>query len=216
MRTFDVQFLESFDRARLVIEIYWNHTTGDPGAGTRRVSVENLRKSVEKLIGLPVNFIGVDYSNEFLRGNMERYDDRIDIHVLLPQSEEWQRFTAVKELCHALCDQADEWSDDPIPLIEDIVELETISNDTPAGTRAERFAEMVALELLYPFEFRRKDRERVAAAETTTATIAAEFGIPVRYVEIAQTEAWLDYCETVWRFVTRTVPHEGDPGFGAE
>jgi Zn-dependent peptidase ImmA (M78 family) len=191
MATLHVQLFQSFDRARLVNEIYWNHTEGDEAG--RRVSIENLRKSVEKIIGIPVKKTSVDFEGNYIRGFMERYDDRVEIYVIERQTEQWQRFTFVKELCHALCDGEDEWESDGVETLKDLVRLTDLDDATPA-MRSERFAEIIALELLYPFEFRAGDK----TAKTPATVLAEEFGLPARWIEHALSDAYVDACSIMW------------------
>jgi len=203
MASFQVQLFQSFDRARLVNEIYWNHTTGDEVG--RRVSIENLKKAVEKIIEIPVRKTLVDFEGNYVRGFMERYQDRVEVYVIERQPEQWQRFTFVKELCHALCDGKDEWQPNGIETIHDLVKLMEFNSATPA-TRSERFAEVIALELLYPYEFRAKDKESKRAA----TELAEEFGIPARWIEHALSDNYMAACDVVWKLLKHQVHEAGE------
>lgn len=195
-----VQLLRSFDRARLVNEVYWNHTEGDEKG--RRVSVMNLWKAVEKIIDLPIHRLFVDAGGDFLRGLTERYPDRVEIYVSLNQPEPWQRFTFVKELCHALCDGEEEFSTDGLTTLRALTKTLDINGATPV-VRAESFAEVIAVELLYPWEFRRKDKE----LGTPPSSLAEEFGIPARWIEASLTDNYLDTCDLLWGLI-RHPEHE--------
>lgn len=196
-----VQLLRSFDRARLVNEVYWNHTEADEGGG-RRVSVMNLWKAVEKIVGLPIEKVDVAAGGTYLRGLTERYDDRIVIYVSENQTEAWRRFTFVKELCHALCDGEEEHSADGIATLTELIKTIDLDGAAPPVV-SETFAEIIALELLYPIEFRRGDKE----AGKSASGLADEFGIPAKWVENALTDKYLTTCELVWKLM-RYPEHE--------
>lgn len=196
-----VQLLHSFDRARLVNEVYWNHTEADEGGG-RRVSVMNLWKAIEKIVGLPIEKVDVDAGGTFLRGLTERYPDRIVIYVSQRQPEPWRRFTFVKELCHALCDGEEEYSADGMTTLSELTKTIDIDGAAPPLV-SEEFAEIIALELLYPIEFRRGDKE----AGKSTSALAEEFCIPAKWAENALVEKYLQTCEMIWRLM-RYQEHE--------
>lgn len=203
MAPFEIRLIQSFDRARLVNEVYWNHTiVTDTG---RQISVENLRKAVERIVALPVIPQLVESNAVYFRGNMERYADRIEIKIVDGQGEQWTRFTFVKELCHALCDHQDEWTTEGVETLRGLVKAPPLDKSMPAPMRSERFAELIALELLYPFEFREAD----VAAKKPFAELAKEFGIPLRWVESALEPGYIEACGVMWSvLLQRDVEHE--------
>jgi hypothetical protein len=46
----------------------------------------------------------------YLRGLVERYEDKARILIRAGHGEEWMRFTAAKELCHIAIDEKEDWS----------------------------------------------------------------------------------------------------------
>src|SRR5262245_4654793 len=99
--------VRSFLVAKAVVHYYWIHTDGDDHGKT---SVENIQTIIARLTGLKIEKYLVDFEGSAVRGNLERYDDRAVIHVRKTQTEEEQRFVAVKELFHLLADEKSEFS----------------------------------------------------------------------------------------------------------
>src|SRR5690349_19675855 len=75
-----------------------------------KLSVEDLQWCISDMYGLVIEKKEVAFEGEYLRGMVERYQQRARILIRAGQGEEVMRFTAVKELCHLALDEAEDWS----------------------------------------------------------------------------------------------------------
>lgn len=189
------KMLQVFVLARRVNHYYWMHTTADDNDGS--VSVENLQEIIGRLAQLKISKWLVDFDGTSLRGNVERYSDRVEIHVRKSLSPYWRRFTVVKELCHLLLDSEEDWSVDVVTTISDLLSFSGFSGDESAEIRSEKLAEVMALELIYPIEHRRRDKEAVANG-AKTSDIATLRKVPAIWIERAHNEDYLSACEGAW------------------
>ena len=207
-----LRLIQSFLLARQVNHFYWLHTDGDDPDG--KISLENLQRVIERMTRLPIHKkrVFVDDAPS-VRGSFERYSDRIEIYIRDAQGELWERYTCVKELCHSVMDKSEEYSVDVIKTIKELRKYDGITvaldNLSPA-TRSEKFAELMALELIYPIEFRQSDRQKLTDGETI-GSIASRRGVPAVWVEHALGE-YLEACADVWRLLpTDPMVHKLDP-----
>ena len=198
------KMLQVFVLARRVNHYYWLHT--DAHGAQEAVSVENLQRIIERLAQLRIRKFLVDFDGSSLRGNVERYDDHVDIHVRKSLSDAWQRFTVVKELCHILLDEEEDWSVDVVNTISDLLSFSGFSGEESAEIRSEKLAEVMALELAYPIADRRPDLVKIASG-AKTSEIAASRKIPAIWVERALNEEYLTACEDTWKALA-SVPDE--------
>lgn len=184
--------------AHRVNHFYHVHTDADKAGG--KVSVENLETIVSRLTQLYVVKRRLFFAGAAVRGNYELYKDRLIIRVRKGQSLEWERFTVVKELCHPLIDKPEEFLPDAEKLIKALLQFQGLDGETPPQVISERLAEMAALELLYPLEFREGDREKRKAG-ISIAQIGLDRGVPPVWVERAQSQKLLDSCRTMWSLI---------------
>jgi Zn-dependent peptidase ImmA (M78 family) len=195
MTDLTLRVLQTFETAKRVNHYYWVHTPADKGD---RISVENLQRIVERMTRLPVQKRLVHFSGGNVRGNFERYADKIIINIRADQPIEWKRATVVKELCHALNDDEEEYSVTPDATIRGVVESAGLldENHSPT-TRSEWLAELLAKELIYPIEFREAD---LAAMTTglTLAQIVQRRHVPSPWVQRAIGDKYLAACKQYW------------------
>jgi len=151
------------------------------------LSVEDLQKVIERMYDLKIFKTQVAFQGEYIRGLMERYNGKIRVRVKQEQPEDWKRFTAVKEMCHGIIDEEEDWSPDGTGRIKDLLIEYSIQNGDEAqrATQSEAFAEIAAIELMYPFEFRASDLKKVAGGKETFVKIAIHHGLPDSMVERA-------------------------------
>ncbi|TBZ94474.1 hypothetical protein [Rhizobium leguminosarum] len=144
------------------------------------LSVEDLYRVVSQMYGLTINKTQVIFDGEFVRGLVERYPERVEVRVRSSQAVVWKRFTAVKELCHVIIDEKEDWSTDGVETIRDLLVEYFMTDGEEAAkvSQSEMLAEIAAIELLYPFEYRDGDLKKLAAQHTTIAKIADQHGIP--------------------------------------
>lgn len=192
--------------ARRVNHYYWMHTDGDAADA---VSIQNLHRVVSRLAKLNIQQLIVDFDGSTLRGNFERYDDRVVIHVRESQSENWQRFTVVKELCHVLLDEMEDWSTDVVSTISGLLSFAGFEGEESAAIRSEKAAEIMALELVYPLEVRAEDRAFLDAGGKV-AELADRRKVPPLWIERALDPKYLEVCQDMWR-VLNEVPPDRDP-----
>lgn len=192
--------------ARRVNHHYWMHTEADDDGA---VSIENIQRVVSRLAGIYIRKLAVDFEGSSLRGNVERYPDHIVIHVRANQSEFWQRFTVVKELCHVLLDEKEDWSTDVVDTISGLLAFAGFNGDEPPPIRSEKLAEIMALELVYPLEFRAEDRAFLAAGGKV-AEVAEKRKVPPLWVERALSESYLEMCQATWKILSNEPSEEGD------
>lgn len=157
------------------------------------LSVMNLHYVIQDIYGLQIEMLEVLFESNLIGGNSERYDGKgARILVSSTLSHELKRFVTIKELCHIMNDEKDEWSTLGVETIRGLMkEVELIKKNgdghptpTPA-LQSEMLAMIAAIELSYPFEFREIDIRKIAAEETTLAKIALEHQIPAYIVEHA-------------------------------
>jgi Predicted Zn peptidase len=210
------KMLQCFILARRVNHYYWVHTTGDDDPGA--TSVENIQKIVSRMSGMHIRKRVVDFEGSTLRGNEERFDNKVMIHVRASLSTPWRRFTVVKELCHVLLDDAEDFSTDVVTTIRDLLQFTGFNGKESAEIRSEKLAEIMAVELMYPIEFRRGDKAALQAG-AKIGDLAEKRQIPPIWIERALGDGWLEACELVWATiknlpddVTPLGPEVPDPG----
>ena len=203
------KLLHAYSCVRRVNNMYWAHTTADSAGG---VSVENLEKAVTIITGLRVEKYLVDFEAAAVRGAFERYPDRVKIYVRRSQSGLWIRFTVVKELCHALCDLPDTYSVDGVKTIQGLMNHgDFLPTEHMGGeVQSERIAELMAMELLYPFEIRDGDLKARDAGVESVRTLADKRGIPGVWVERALEPHFGKFAKTMWRILDNVAASEAD------
>ncbi|MBB3944666.1 Zn-dependent peptidase ImmA (M78 family) [Rhizobium skierniewicense] len=175
---------EAFKKIHHVREEYATYVNG---ANLNCISVEDLYSVVSTMYEIKITKKGVTFEGNFLRGLMERYAKEVIIRVRMNQTDDWLRFTAVKELCHVIIDEREDWSVDGVRTIEDLL-IEYFANigDVAKGvSQSEMLAEIAALELLYPYECREHDIARLAKKETSLIKIASYHRVPTAMISRA-------------------------------
>lgn len=148
--------------------------------GALKLSVEDLRWCIEDMLGISIEVHEVSFDADHVRGMVERYADRAVIYVRADQSSDYKRYVCTKELCHLLIDQPDDLSILGTKTIEDLLVYGSPSSAeiAPPPAQSEKFAELAALELMYPFEFRQADAKKLEEKKITAKKIALEHEIP--------------------------------------
>lgn len=155
--------------------------------------VMDLHYVVEQVYGLRIAMLDVDFPAVYLRGKVERYNDktaRVLVRSALSLTE--KRLVTVKELCHLVIDEEDDWSNNGVAMLDDLIEESrafmngAVGAEKPATPlQSEALALLAAGELLYPAEFREADTAKIAADETTISAIALYHNVPPFVVEQA-------------------------------
>lgn len=165
--------------------------------------VEEFQRVVGQMYGLKIEKFQVPFEATFLRGMLERYGDRAVIYVRKNQDEDWKRFVSIKELCHLVIDEPEDWSISGASIIRKLISEYKIDKGKPADRviQSEVFAEIAAIELLYPHEGRAVDISNLESSATTIAKIASYYDIPEAIVERALSENHMELAGYVWSLV---------------
>lgn len=188
--------IQCFLWAGRVNHYYWLHTDADEADGS--VSIENLQAVIARKAGIFVSKRLVDFDGTSLRGNIERYDEYVIVNVRASQSEYWQRFTVVKELCHVLLDTQEDWSTDVVATIVGLLAFSSLNGEESAVIRSEKLAEVMALELIYPLEDRREDRAYLQAGGKIS-DLAEKRKVPPLWIERGVADWYYESCEEAWK-----------------
>jgi hypothetical protein len=162
------------------------------GNACHQFSVESFQDTVADMYGLRIEKWEVLTTATRVAGNVERYEDgRAVILVRADLSDAMKRFVAVKELCHLMIDEDDDWSSAGVETVQGMkVELdlnaagEGVTNPTRTQ-KSEMLAWLAAIELMYPCEFHGADKEKLDEGETTVAQLGLYHDMPPHILEAA-------------------------------
>tara|TARA_R110002124_G_scaffold26676_3_gene95898 strand:- start:1554 stop:2108 length:555 start_codon:yes stop_codon:yes gene_type:complete len=138
------------------------HTDGDyPEVG--RIRVENVERATELYSGISITKELVDFEAEYLRSVTEKYSDKTaKIYIRSNQPIEWQKYSAIKEYSHILYDDpSEDCETNPLKTLSFLTSNDPFQLDgghTPSEL-SEKITEILALEIIYPIEWRPKDRK---------------------------------------------------------
>lgn len=152
-----------------------------------------LADVIADMYGIDILMFEVTASGRTVAGNVERYrDNRAVIMVRSQQTEDMLRFVSVKELCHIMLDEQDDWSSDAIATIREMkVEFDLAKTNgdgvlNPSRTQMSEYLALVAaVALMYPCEYHAADKAKVESGEKSIAKIALEHGMPGWAIELA-------------------------------
>ena len=190
--------LKVFKKVKFIREEYKLYILG---ANINVLSIQDLETVISQMYGVKFVKTQVAFDGEYLRGMMERWPDHVKIRVRQDQSEDQKRFTAVKEMCHVVVDEKEDWSVDGVSTITSLLYDWALETDEEAqrATHSEMLAEVAALELLYPFECRAGDLKLLAEDATTPTKIATYHKMPIRMVSRALTlDYHTDFAGSIW------------------
>lgn len=180
-----------------------------------KLSVEDLQWCISDMYGLKITKKEVAFEGEYLRGLVERYKDSARILIRAGQGDEWMRFTAVKELCHLSIDEPEDWSPRGHETIESLLieehldyselggEQETTRQLADRKAQSERMAEIAAIELMYPHEFRKVDLAAMDQQKTTLKAVALHFHVPEYVVGTALHPARMNLADLGWEMARK-------------
>lgn len=116
-----------------------------------------------------------------------------------------KRLVAVKELCHIAIDTEEDFSTAAIDTLERMLSP-GLDKDAPENLafRSGILAELVAWELLYPFENRAGDKDAIQEGTESVANIAKRYQIPEDVVEMVLRTPYMEMCHkfcnrSMWR-----------------
>jgi|GEM_PF-3304127 len=198
----DAKLMAVFFAVKVTNEIYWTGTPADDALN--RVSVENLQAAAREYTGLEICTFSVPAVGGRVRGWVERFAENANIYVQEGQSEEWQRFVIAKELCHLLVDKSEaEMSTDVVSTLTGLVAFDSFDlfSETSPIRVSEKVAEIGALELIYPFEYRESDAELVRNGTKSIAQLSEERGVPEVWVLRGLDSKFIDACKAIWHTI---------------
>lgn len=173
-------------------------------AGDRTVlRVEELQRLVSQMYGLSIDKWEVVTKAIFLQSMVLRYkDSRAVILVRSDLSDTLKKFCVIKELCHLMLDEHEDWSTDARGTIEGLIKIFTLKLDENGDHDpenevlvCEHLAAFAAAELLYPYEFREGDLLALANELTTYAKLEIKYEAPARVIRLALDPANLGICK---------------------
>jgi Zn-dependent peptidase ImmA (M78 family) len=189
----------AFELARRLHEALWMKAI-DP----QYLSVDELRDVVSDEFAVQIEIKLLDVETKAVYGFIERYADgqKACVYIVKNIPVRWKRLVGVKEICHVVVDEREDWNPDGYDTLQRLVtgplDLEAEEN---AAFRSEHIAELVATELLYPFENRKADRLAVAEGRLTVELLAGRYRLPVQIIERVLTPAYMSMCEKQWAAV---------------
>lgn len=189
------KLLLAFEVARTINEALWMS-----GVDPQYVRVDQLQNHIAETWGVRIELYVVDVENDHVLGFIERYDDgKAKVYLVKTIGNRQKRLVAVKELCHVAIDVQEDFSIDAIDTLERMVTF-GLDIDAPENLalRSETLAEMVSWELLYPHEYRRRDKEALAQGTTTLALLAQKYQIPENTIALVLRGPYLDMCDQYW------------------
>ncbi len=179
------------------------------------LSVMDFHWAVQDIYGLEIEMLKVSFSADHLRGKVERYsNNKARVLVRASQSPEFLRFVAVKELCHLMNDEEDDWSAAGVETITGLLKEWELRRENGTGDldptdplMSEILAEIAAIEMMYPREFRANDIAKIAAKQTTTQKIALTHELPPYAIELAHRHH--DILEQCWSALEKQLAAKG-------
>lgn len=192
-----LKVIRAFAKAKAVNHYYWMHTDGDNASS---VSVENIERIIALITDITIFKEEVDVDSDFHRALIERSGDGkiAYIYVMKSEPEQWKRFAAVKELCHALIDLDEDFQADPCVTIHGVKDSASLFDENSLPEKdSENLAEIIAMELLYPLEYRREDRGKIANG-ATLEEIARLRNVPPKYISLGTGDTWFEACLKIW------------------
>jgi hypothetical protein len=109
------------------------------------------------------------------------------------------RFASIKELCHVVIDEKDDWSPFGASTISTLLSDFYMTKGLMAAvSRSEILAEIAAIELAYPHEYRIRDRQAYLDGTLTSGKIADFHKIPEVFVSRTQTDPYHNAMGHMW------------------
>lgn len=173
-----------------------------------KLSIEDFKWTISDMYGLEIIIKEVAFEGEHLRGMVERYAHRARILLRADQPEDWLRFIAAKELCQLAIDEKEDWSpkghETIIGMLFEASLDSGIEEERKIADRkvqSEKLAEIAAIEMMYPFEYRDNDLMLLREAKTTLRTLALHFHTPEYVVGTALHPGWMNIAKFGWGLV---------------
>jgi hypothetical protein len=170
------------------------------------ISIEDLKFVISDMYQLKIGIQEVLFPGSFLRSVVERYNtNHALIYVKHDLPHEMKRFAVAKELMHLAIDEPEDWSIDGVETVSSYLMEMALStkNDELAenGAQSEMLAELAAMEMLYPYQLRQLDREKMIDQPSVVSKLALEFEIPRFIVARAISKNYSEIADDMWNIV---------------
>ncbi len=167
------------------------------------VDINNLIAAVGELTSTYIEVNEVDFEGEHVHGMLERYEDRSQIWIKRDQLDDYKNLATAKELCHLLVDSAEHFSPRGASTIKDMVkELVMPDSVDGANVASEYIAEVAAIEILYPIEFREGDLAELVDGSETRKTLALRYDVPEYVVSRVLNPTYHKQISKAWKMVS--------------
>jgi len=149
------------------------------------INLEGIIQLIEGKTSTKIFFREGSWSSEAIRGRLLRYECKAVIEYASELNPCWRRFVTCKECCHLLLDSENMYTKDPVTLINQLIGGQFSSNQEPEAELSEYMAVIGAIELLFPWKYRKQLYDKYINQKISLYKIASAFRIPSHYVEIA-------------------------------
>lgn len=158
----------------------------------RPVSMNILTKVVEEYSGKKVAVKLVKWPSNYIRGCIKVWADFADIIASYDLNLCWRRYVSCKELMHLAIDSIDSHTKDIVKLVQKVYS-KPLSNGAIEyrDVQSEILAVIAAAEMLFPFEERQTEKDKVLRGEQKFIDIASFYKIPEAYVEKILSDEWM-------------------------
>lgn len=151
------------------------------------VSVDDLKEIIENETKTEIKFYELCWNSKgLLKGRLDRYKNSANIFIADTSmiSPCWQRFVAVKEMCHLVIDSPNTYTHQIENLISEIVYPGSrLIWDCSEQIQSEALAELLAAEFLLPWTYRDHLIKQIQDGTKTTERVAESFKVPLKKVE---------------------------------
>jgi hypothetical protein len=167
------------------------------------VSIADLTHVVKQMYNVEITLERVAFEGSFLSGLIER-DAFGNARIFIKESDLYEmRFASIKEICHVIIDENDDWSSFGASTISTLLsDFYMTKGFMAAVSQSEILAEIAAIELAYPHEDRIRDRQAYLYGTLTSGTIADFHKIPEVFVSRAQTDPYHNAMGHLWGAIT--------------
>jgi len=190
----DAQTLQVRDLITTTNEILSTHEVNNEDIP---INLEEIIRLIERKTNAKILFREGSWSSEAIRGRLLRYEHKAVIEYASELNPCWRRFVTCKECCHLLLDSETMYTKDPVALINQLIGGQFSSNLEPEAELSEYMAVIGAIELLFPWKYRKQLYEKYINQEISLYKIASTFRIPGHYVEIAFGEKFIKLTDPI-------------------
>lgn len=165
--------------------------------------MEDVQFVISSMYKVAISKEQVPFEGTMVRGLVERYGENGEaakIYTKKDIDDDSKRFATIKELCHIMIDEKDDWSPDGAETIDNLLTEYSVDNQdfAKSQSQSEIFAEISAIELMYPYNVRLSDSVLLKKKSLTIAKIANVHKIPPEIVERSLSRWYQKMAKTIW------------------